>query len=40
VAPDVSKITVFKSGTVNGEEVLMPRGGHIEPISTPGESAK
>jgi hypothetical protein len=39
-APEVSKMTVFRSGTVKGEEVLMPRGGHIEPISTAGESAK
>jgi hypothetical protein len=36
VAPEDSKIVVFKSGIWNGLKGLIPRGGQIMPISTVG----
>ena len=37
VAPESSKITVFKSGTSHGFKTSMPGGGHIPPISKEGD---
>lgn len=40
VAPEVSRTTVFRRGTVKGEGARMPAGGQYEPISTAGLSEK
>jgi len=37
VAPEVSKTTVFNSGTWKAERDLRPRGGQLEPNSTFGD---
>lgn len=37
VAPELSKIAVFKSGTEKGLRGLTPNGGHINPISIEGD---
>jgi len=39
VTPEESSVTVLNRGTVYGLGILIPIGGHIQPISGPGESA-
>jgi hypothetical protein len=39
-APEVSKTTVFRRGTVKGEGARTPAGGQYEPISMAGEREK
>lgn len=39
VTPDDSKVTVLNRGTVYGFGILIPIGGHMQPISGPGERA-
>jgi len=36
--PDEIRITVFNSGTWNGLNTLIPKGGQVEPISTLGDN--
>lgn len=39
VTPDERSVTVLNRGTVYGLGILIPRGGHVHPISGPGERA-
>ena len=39
VTPDERRVTVLNRGTVYGFGTLIPIGGHIQPISGPGERA-
>lgn len=39
VTPEERRVTVLKRGTVYGLGILIPIGGHMQPISGPGESA-
>jgi len=38
VNPDVSKIAVFRSGTLSGSIAVIPLGGHMHPSSIVGAS--
>lgn len=37
VTPDVSKMTVFANGSINGFSVSIPTGGQIAPTATDGD---
>jgi len=40
IIPDDNKITVFVSGIPNLSGTIIPRGGHVHPISTEGDILK